>query len=145
MFAAGTAAQTAFMVHAGTTQAFKVFVVEDSPHVRERLIEMLDSIEGVRMIGSADGADEAVRAILAERPDTVILDMKLAQGSGLDVLRAVRQAAPEIEVWMLTNFAGEPWRRACRRLGAAQFFDKSTEFERVREGIALRAAECVAH
>lgn len=133
------------MIRTGTSQALKVFIVEDSPHIRERLIEMLNSIEGVRTVGSADGADEAVRAILAERPDTVILDMMLAQGSGLDVLRAVHQAAPEIEVWMLTNFAGEPWRNACRRLGAARFFDKSTEFERVREGIALRAAECVAH
>ena len=133
------------MIRAGTTQAFKVFIVEDSPHIRERLIEMLNSIDGVRTVGSADGADEAVRAILEQRPDTVILDMKLSQGSGLDVLRAVHRAAPEIEVWMLTNFAGEPWRKACRRLGAAQFFDKSTEFERVREGIALRAAECVAH
>lgn len=133
------------MIQAATAQAFKVFVVEDSPQVRERLLEMLGSIEGVDMIGSADRADAAVRAILSARPDTVILDIHLAQGSGLDVLRALQQAAPEIEIWVLTNFEAEPYRKTCLRLGAARFFDKTTEFEQVRDGIAARAAQRSIH
>ena len=131
------------MTQAAVAQAFKVFVVEDSPSLRERLLEMLGSIDGVDTVGSADKADAAVRSILAARPDTVILDLNLAQGSGFDVLRAVQQAAPEVEVWMLTNFVA--YRNTCMRLGAARFFDKTTEFEQVREGIAARAARRSIH
>ena len=133
------------MIQATTAQAFKVFVVEDSPQVRVRLLDMLDSIDGVDAIGSADRADVAVARILAELPDAVILDINLAQGSGLDVLRAVHTAAPGVEVWMHTNFADEPYRAVCRRLGAAQFFDKSSDFERMRESIAARAGQLKIH
>lgn len=133
------------MTQAAAASTFKVFVVEDSPQVRDRLLDMLDSIDGVDAIGSADRADAAVARILAERPDAVILDINLAQGSGLDVLRAVHQTAPGVEIWMHTNFADEPYRTVCRRLGAARFFDKSNDFERMRESIAARAAQLRIH
>ena len=140
-----TGAQTAPMFQPAGAQAFRILVVEDSLQVRERLLEMLGEIQGVSAVALAQGADGAVRDILASRPDAVILDMRLAQGSGLDVLRAVHDAAPEIEVWMLTNFSAEPYRSACLRLGAAQFFDKSTEFDQVRERVAARVAQRNVH
>lgn len=117
----------------------KVFVVEDSRLVRERLEAMLGAVPGTRIAGHASCADDAIRAILAEHPDVVVLDLKLAQGSGFDVLRAVHDAAPEIDVYMLSNFVSEPYRRLAERLGARDFFDKSKEFERVRDTVARRA------
>ena len=118
----------------------RFFVVEDSPIVRERLQELLASIEGASAVGHAEGAAEAIRAILAERPEVVVLDVKLAQGSGFDVLRAVREQAPEIDVYMLSNFATEPYRRLAADLGARNFFDKSTEMDQVRDVLGKRAA-----
>ncbi len=118
----------------------KVFLVEDSPVVLERLQALLASIEGAAEAGHASRADEAIRAILEAHPDAVVVDLKLAEGSGFDVLRAVHERAPEIDLYMLSNFAGEPYRRLAARLGARAFFDKSTEFERVREALAVRAA-----
>jgi DNA-binding NarL/FixJ family response regulator len=56
------------------------------------------------------------------------------------VLRAVQAAAPAIEVYMLSNFASEPYRRLAAELGARDFFDKSSEIERVRDVVAGRAA-----
>ena len=117
-----------------------VYVVEDAPLVRERLIEMLDATPGTQVIGAAEGADEAIRDILEERPDVVLLDLRLAQGNGLDVLRAVHPAAPEITFYMLTSFATEPYRQLAVRLGAQDFFDKASDFERVRDIIAARSA-----
>lgn len=133
------------MCQAPAAHAFKVLVVEDSPQVRMRLLEMLESIDGVDAIGSADCADAAVKRILAERPDAVILDISLAKGSGLDVLRAAHELAPAVEIWMHTNYAAEPYRALCERLGAAQFFDKSNDFERMRDSIAVRAAQRRLH
>ena len=119
----------------------EIFLVEDSLPVRARLAEMLGSIPGARLVGEAASADDAIRRILAARPDVVVLDLNLAGGtSGLEVLRAVCREAPEIDVYMLSNFAAYPYRQLAERLGAREFFDKTREFERVREILAQRAA-----
>ena len=118
-----------------------IFLVEDSSPVRERLAAMLGAIPGATVVGQADRAEPAIREILATRPEVVVLDLGLAGGSsGFDVLRAVRPQAPEIDFYMLSNFAADPYRQLAGRLGARGFFDKSREFERVREAIAQRAA-----
>lgn len=124
--------------HTGAMTTQDIFIVEDSALVRERLLELLGELPETRVVGTAAGADEAIRDILADRPDVVLLDLRLAQGSGFDVLRALHEAAPEIDVYMLSSFATEPYRRLAARLGARDFFDKSTEFGRVRDTLAAR-------
>lgn len=108
--------------------------------VRARLVDLLEAIPGASIVGEASHADAAIREILAARPDVVVLDLNLAEGSGFDVLRAVHPRAPEIDFYMLSNFAAYPYRQLAERLGARDFFDKSKEFERVRDLIAQRAA-----
>ncbi|HMA90629.1 MAG TPA: response regulator transcription factor [Burkholderiales bacterium] len=116
----------------------RVFLVEDSPAVLERLEAMLEDVSA-REVGHANGAQEAIRRILAERPDLVVLDLRLADGSGFDVLRALTERAPDVEVLMLSNFASEPYRRMAERLGARGFYDKTTEFDGVRAALEARA------
>jgi DNA-binding NarL/FixJ family response regulator len=116
----------------------RVYLVEDSAPVRERLEAMVDAV-AARTVGHASRAREAIEGILAAHPDLVVLDLQLEQGSGIEVLRALHERAPGIEVLMLTNFPSEPYRRAAERLGARGFFDKSTEFDGVREALAARA------
>lgn len=116
-----------------------VYLVEDSPLVSERLLEMLGAVPDTRVVGHARGADDAIRGILAERPDVVVLDVRLAQGSGFDVLRRVHELAPEIDVYMLSGFSSDPYRRLAQQLGARDFFDKATDFARVRDAVAARA------
>lgn len=119
----------------------EIFLVEDSAPVRARLAAMLDAIPGATLVGEAEHAEPAIRDILAMRPDVVMLDLGLAEGtSGFDVLRAVRAQAPEIDFYMLSNFTADPYRQLAERLGACRFFDKSRELECVRELIAQRAA-----
>jgi DNA-binding NarL/FixJ family response regulator len=118
----------------------RVFLVEDSAPILERLTEMLAAIEGVLIIGSAGNAPEASAAILRERPDTVVLDLRLATGSGIDVLRQVHSAAPEVDFIVLTNFATPQYRRVCLQAGASHFIDKSTQIGEVRRLVAARAA-----
>ena len=117
-----------------------VFLVEDSHLVLARLEAMIRAIPGVRIAGTAAHAPRAIRSILEEQPDVVLCDLKLATGNGFDVLRAVREAAPGIDVYMLSNFASEPYRRIAAELGARGFFDKTSEIERVRELLARPAA-----
>lgn len=117
-----------------------VYLVEDSAPVRERLTAMLQAIPGARVVGHAATARAAVEDILAMRPDLVLCDLNLKQGTGFEVLRAIRERAPEIDCYMLSNFATGPYRRLAAELGARDFFDKSTEFERVLDIVAQRAA-----
>ncbi len=122
----------------------EIYLVEDSAPIRVRLAEMLAAIPGASLVGFAERADTAIRDILAKRPDVVVLDLSLDGGtSGFEVLRGVCREAPEIDFYMLSNFAAEPYRNLAERLGARNFFDKSTELERVRQVIAERAAATV--
>ena len=117
----------------------KVFVVEDSPTVRRRLIELLGEIEGVDIVGEAEAPAEAITGILRTRPHCVVLDFRLGSGTALDVLRAVRRVLPDIGFIVLTNHPSEQYRRACMEAGAMAFLDKSTQIGELKR----RVAECV--
>jgi len=117
-----------------------VYLVEDSVIVRKRLEAMLADVPGVRVVGHAEAANEAISDILAKQPHLVLCDLKLKEGTGFDVLRALRERAPGVACYLLSNFSTEPYRRLAAELGASDFFDKSREFECVRDVIAQRAA-----
>ena len=67
------------------------------------------------------------------QPDLVVLDLKLDGGSGLDVLRETDGKLPANRVIVFTNHASQPYRKKCMAMGAAGFFDKAQDFERVRD------------
>jgi DNA-binding NarL/FixJ family response regulator len=111
----------------------KVFLVEDSQPVRERLVEMIRDIKDVDIVGEAASEDEAVSGILATRPDVAILDISLGDGSGIDVLARVKRDLPALRGIMLTNFATPQHVKASADAGADYFLDKSSEFEKIVE------------
>jgi len=111
----------------------KVFVVEDSAAVRERLIEMIREIEDIEVVGEADTYDTAVAGIMATRPDVAILDIHLAEGSGIEVLATVKKQLAGIRGIMLTNYTSPQHLKAAADAGAEYFLDKSSDFERIPE------------
>jgi DNA-binding NarL/FixJ family response regulator len=117
----------------------RVFVVEDSAPIRERIDAMVEQT-GATAAGHASTVEAAIPRILELRPGLVILDIQLADGTGFDVLRAVRDRAPEIEVFLFSNHAAFPYRQLAERLGAQGFFDKSREFDSMRDAVAQRVA-----
>lgn len=112
--------------------------------LRQRLAELLNAVPGAHVAGHADDAQAAIQAILETRPDVAIVDLSLAKGTGFDVLKALSRQAPEIDVYMLSNFSSAPYRQLASRLGARGFFDKSSEFQRVRDIIAERSREAMS-
>ena len=111
----------------------KVYVVEDSQAVRERLIEMIRDIKDVDVVGEAASEDAAVSGILEARPDVAILDISLGQGSGIEVLARVKRQLPELKGIMLTNFSSPQHVKASADAGAEYFLDKTSEFEKIVE------------
>ena len=108
-----------------------VFLVDDSAPVRERLKELFDIGARVRIVGEADTAARAIVDIKASQPDFVVLDYQLQDGTGLEVLRALRSQAPRTRFIVLTNHASAELQQAFLDAGAQCFLDKSREFARL--------------
>ena len=121
-----------------TPPATTVFIVEDSPGIRARLVELLSELDGVHVLGEAETPTAAVEAILDKRPDCVVLDYQLLGGTGLEVLRDVHPRAPDIMFIVLTNHPTPQYRRQCMDAGASFFLDKSTKFGRIRDLVGAR-------
>ena len=111
----------------------KVFVVEDSPAVRTRLVAMLGTIAGVEVAGEADSVHAAADGVLTTAADVILLDLQLLDGNGLDVLARIKPVRPDIRVIVLSNLATPQYRDASLAAGADVFLDKSHEFGRVPE------------
>ncbi len=111
----------------------QIAIVDDSLLVRERLTQILAQHEGLEVAWQAGDVPEAQIAFAQHAPHAIILDIHLPSGSGLEVLKAIKQAAPATRVIMLTNYPVQMLRQRCLELGAEGFFDKSTEFHKVCE------------
>lgn len=117
----------------------KIFIAEDSTLVCQRLVDMfseLEDPEAVELIGRAGDTQEAIEAIRRLKPDVAILDICLAEGSGIQVLEAIKSNGSPPVVIMLTAFPYPQYRTKCLEAGADYFFDKLTEFDQVAEVVA---------
>jgi DNA-binding NarL/FixJ family response regulator len=110
-----------------------VFIVDDSKAIRERLAEMLSEIVGVKVIGEARNAAEAVTGIRTLKPKVVILDIQMPDGNGIEVLKIIKQERPAPLVMMMTNHSSTQYREKCLKLGADYFLDKARDFEKLVE------------
>jgi two-component system response regulator DesR len=108
----------------------RVFLADDSALIRERVAAML-AARAMAIVGHAETPQGSIDGILAARPDVVVLDVQLEGGSGLQVLRAVREAAPGIAFVVFSNNSGPAYRKRYLGEGALRFLDKSTEFDQL--------------
>jgi DNA-binding NarL/FixJ family response regulator len=109
----------------------RVFIVEDSQALRERLNRTISSIPRIEVIGFADNARDALERIPKAKPDAVVLDIRLNESSGFEVLSVLKSQMPSPTVIVLTNYPYPQYRARYMQAGADYFFDKSTEIDQV--------------
>jgi two-component system, OmpR family, response regulator len=111
--------------------AVRAYIVEDSPTIRENLIETLQELAMVESVGSAATESEGKRWLAQndEYWDLAIIDLVLKEGNGLNILQACRARRPTQRMVVLSNHATNDVRWHCSQLGADAVFDKSTEIE----------------
>jgi len=103
--------------------------------VMERLIEAIGDIPNAKVVGSADAVANALEGVKRMRPRVLILDVRIRGGSGFRLLKLMRSAGlarPE-SVIVVTNYPTDDYRDASHECGADHFFDKASEFHKVRE------------
>jgi DNA-binding NarL/FixJ family response regulator len=87
--------------------SIRILIADDHEVVRIGLSALLDRQPGFRVVGQADSGNEAVRLARALRPDVVVLDIRMPDGSGTDACRAILAESPSTPVVMLTSYADE--------------------------------------
>jgi DNA-binding NarL/FixJ family response regulator len=111
----------------------KIFIVDDSSIVVERLAGIIRRVRGMELVGHAADVSEATQSIAKLAPDLLILDLHMPGGSGIDVLKTVKMHFPTTKVIVLTNYPSPQHRKRCLELGADYFLDKSSEFGKLPE------------
>lgn len=103
------------------TVAIGVFLLDDHEVVRKGLRALLDACEDIEVVGEADTVAEALVRIPEVLPDVAILDVRLPDGSGVEVCREVRSSSPDIACVMLTSYADDEALIASIMAGAAGY------------------------
>ena len=111
-------------------EQLRVVVVEDHPIYRRGLVALLEQ-GGVAVVGVADGIEQAIRAIVASRPDAVLVDLYLSDGSGIALVRRIVELDPTIRNVILTVSHDADEMLAAVRAGADGFLTKDQAPERL--------------
>ena len=108
----------------------EVFVVEDNPEIQENLVEALEELTCVKVVGGTATEEGALAWIGAQnRWDMMIVDLFLKGGSGMRVVQHVQRSRPEQKIIVFSNYVNASVRKRCAQLGVDAVFDKSTEID----------------
>lgn len=90
-----------------TDATTRVFLLDDHEVVRRGVKDLIDQEDDLEVVGEAGSVAEALDAVDSTRPDVAVLDVQLADGTGIEVCRDIRSAHPEVRCMMLTSFTDE--------------------------------------
>jgi two-component system response regulator DevR len=107
-----------------TSQPIRIFLLDDHEVVRQGIAELLDDVEDFEIVGEAGTVAEALPRILAARPNVAVLDMRLPDGSGIDLCREVRSSLPDTYCLILTSYDDQDAVLASVLAGASGYIRK---------------------
>jgi two-component system response regulator DevR len=116
----------------------RILLVDDHEVVRLGLKALIDRRRDMEVVAEADSAEEAITKALAFRPDSIVMDIRLGGGSGIDACREIMAQLPATKIVMLTSYAEDEVLFAAIRAGAAGYVLKQAGGHDV-----LRALEAV--
>ena len=106
----------------------RVLIVDDSVVIREHVVSQLNELNGIEIVGQAGSVEEAISALRQFKPDIMTLDMRLPDGSGLDILRLIQREGLSTAVIILTSYPYPQYEVRARAAGAYAFLNKARDF-----------------
>ncbi|MGH3506726.1 MAG: response regulator [Nocardioidaceae bacterium] len=106
------------------SRALRVYLLDDHDLVRRGLVDLLSSKRDIKVVGDSASAVAAVKSIIELQPDVMVLDVRLQDGSGIEVSRKVRAVEPRIRALMLTASDDDDALVAALLAGAAGYLTK---------------------
>jgi DNA-binding NarL/FixJ family response regulator len=120
--------------------ALRVVLADDQAVVRDGLALLLSAADDLEVVATAPDGTAAVAAVLAQRPDVALVDLRMPGLDGAQVTAAVRRDAPEVRVLILTTYADDDAVLPALRAGAAGYLTKDTTGEALLAAIRTVAA-----
>jgi DNA-binding NarL/FixJ family response regulator len=117
-------------------QPVRVMIVDDHEVVREGLRTLIARQKGMSIVGEAATSKEAIETAARARPDVVIMDVRLPDGTGIEACRTIREARPQTGVIMLTSYADDEALFASIIAGAAGYLLKDAKGQTVLDALA---------
>ncbi|ATG51768.1 DNA-binding response regulator [Brachybacterium vulturis] len=113
----------------------RVMLVDDHEVVRRGIVTVIDASPSLQVIGEASSVAEATRRLPAIRPEVLVVDLQLPDGTGIEVMRAARELDPEQRMLVLTSFDDDAALRESRAAGASGLMLKSARSQEIVEAI----------
>jgi DNA-binding NarL/FixJ family response regulator len=113
----------------------KIIIADDSTLLRDRIKIILKSININSELYEAKNGLEALLLIKEVKPDLVILDIRMPEMNGIDVLKKIREMKLQVKVCILTNYSYPQYKLKCFEAGADYFLSKNEDFEDIKDVI----------
>jgi DNA-binding NarL/FixJ family response regulator len=117
----------------------RVLLCDDHSVVREGLARLLESTDGIDVVGSAADGEEGVAAAVALRPDVILMDLAMPNVDGVAATRRITAEAPEAQVVVLTSFSDNTRIHDALDAGARGYLLKDAEASEVVRAIQAAA------
>ena len=116
-----------------------LLIIDDDELFRTRLARAMEK-RGFQ-VATADGVAAGIAAARQLRPDCAVVDLKLGDGNGLDVVEALRQARPDTRIVMLTGYGNIATAVAAVKAGAVDYLAKPADADEVERALQASAAD----
>ncbi|MEV7803801.1 response regulator [Microbispora sp. NPDC088329] len=113
----------------------RVLVVDDQAVVRDGLVLLLGLLPDIEVVGSAPDGETALRLVADERPDVVLMDLRMPRMDGVEATRRIRTGFPGTQVVVLTTYTDDESVFAALRAGARGFLTKSADAEEIARAV----------
>ncbi len=115
-------------------------LVDDHEIVREGLAAVISSAAGIEIVGQAGSQQQAVEVSQKCRPDIILMDVRLPDGTGIEACREILEKTPDIKVLMLTSYQDDEAVFSSIIAGASGYLLKEVSSKIIVEGIKIVAA-----